>query len=261
MSDKTDILWADSTVNPVMGCGGCELFPFPDWDEWPGEALKVRKFPKAFHNYRKNEMKPQKKSPRKTSRNSADPDLPVSEADKNEFDRLDGVVRKGVESYMEAGAALFEIHQRKLWRAGGYATWKEYCESVVGKSTAQVQRLMEASRHVSELVGLPDATILPQNESQARPLSRLKDPEDRRAVWQAVGYWVEDQGPDYKLTAEIITEMVDWLLEEMGQEQRKRLASRKQRRDEVLKKLRVVIEEQSSWELAKKLLDELDKLV
>lgn len=30
MSQETDIQWCDSTVNPIMGCGGCELFPEPD---------------------------------------------------------------------------------------------------------------------------------------------------------------------------------------------------------------------------------------
>lgn len=29
MSKKTLIQWCDSTVNPVMGCGGCELYPMP----------------------------------------------------------------------------------------------------------------------------------------------------------------------------------------------------------------------------------------
>ena len=29
MSDKTKIQWCHSTVNPIMGCGGCELFPSP----------------------------------------------------------------------------------------------------------------------------------------------------------------------------------------------------------------------------------------
>jgi len=29
MSEYTEIQWADGTVNPVMGCGGCELFPPP----------------------------------------------------------------------------------------------------------------------------------------------------------------------------------------------------------------------------------------
>lgn len=29
MSKKTNIQWCDSTINPVMGCGGCELYPAP----------------------------------------------------------------------------------------------------------------------------------------------------------------------------------------------------------------------------------------
>lgn len=35
MSDRTPIQWCHSTVNPIMGCGGCELFPAP------GEILKA----------------------------------------------------------------------------------------------------------------------------------------------------------------------------------------------------------------------------
>jgi hypothetical protein len=29
MSQKTKIQWCDSTINPTMGCSGCELFPSP----------------------------------------------------------------------------------------------------------------------------------------------------------------------------------------------------------------------------------------
>ena len=29
MAVKTNIQWCDSTVNPIMGCGGCELYPKP----------------------------------------------------------------------------------------------------------------------------------------------------------------------------------------------------------------------------------------
>jgi protein gp37 len=31
-----------------------------NWDEWPDKALKIREFPKAFHTYRRHEMKPLK---------------------------------------------------------------------------------------------------------------------------------------------------------------------------------------------------------
>ena len=30
MADKTKIQWCDSTVNPIMGCAGCELFQAPN---------------------------------------------------------------------------------------------------------------------------------------------------------------------------------------------------------------------------------------
>jgi protein gp37 len=30
MSDKTNIQWCHSTVNPIMGCHGCELYPAPE---------------------------------------------------------------------------------------------------------------------------------------------------------------------------------------------------------------------------------------
>ncbi len=29
MAQITDIQWCDSSVNPIMGCVGCELFPKP----------------------------------------------------------------------------------------------------------------------------------------------------------------------------------------------------------------------------------------
>ena len=35
MAIKTNIQWCDSTVNPIMGCGGCELYPKP------GDLLKA----------------------------------------------------------------------------------------------------------------------------------------------------------------------------------------------------------------------------
>ena len=43
MSMKTNIQWCHSTVNPIMGCGGCELFPYPKTvlDRIDDEAAKV----------------------------------------------------------------------------------------------------------------------------------------------------------------------------------------------------------------------------
>lgn len=65
MSDQTKIQWCSSTVNPIMGCGGCELFPAPaevlgeidralgKMVEWPKETSRAifrRLVEEAFAN-------------------------------------------------------------------------------------------------------------------------------------------------------------------------------------------------------------------
>ncbi len=184
-----------------------------NWDEWPDDALKVREFPKAFHNYRKGEMQHPMKSQSNKPKKIETPDLPPTDEEKTEFSRLHQIVQKGVKWYVDAGLALREIHQKKLWRAGDYKTWKDYCESVVGKSRAHVQRLMEASEDFLELESALDTPHMPQNESQVRPLHQLDNLEDRRVVWRAVVLWLEDQKTNAKITAAIVSEMVQALKE------------------------------------------------
>ncbi len=51
---------------------------------------------------------------------------PVSETDAGDFDRLDQVVRKGLDTFIEVGRALAEINLRDLWRAGNYPSWAAF---------------------------------------------------------------------------------------------------------------------------------------
>lgn len=237
-----------------------------NWDEWPDEALKVREFPKAFHNYRKNDMKHPAKSRVKATKKMEAPDIPITEDDKAEFDRLDQIVKKGVKWYVEAGLALSEIHQKKLWRAGGYKRWDDYCETVVGKTRAHAQRLMEASAYVLDLAGQFDKTLLPQNEAQARPLSRLKDPDDRRAVWEALVLMIEDGAANPKITADTVRGMVEELLEILADANgtelpKKKSPTKAERKRQAISNLRVAVAERKSWEEVEKLLDDLEKLI
>ena len=55
---ETKIQWSDSTVNPIMGCGGCELFPKPQQvlaalDERMSAMLPNRKPGSSRRIYRK----------------------------------------------------------------------------------------------------------------------------------------------------------------------------------------------------------------
>lgn len=168
------------------------------WDEWPDESLKVREFPKAFHLFRKNEMKaslePRPVYTGKKKKTSAE-DLAVNPEDHAEFRRLDKIVRKGIEAFADAGEALLGIHEAKLWQAGGHTTWEDYCRSVAGMSKVHASRLMRASKCYIEMKTIPTGNVLPVSESQVRPLLKVEDSEKRAAAWVAAVDKAEGKKP------------------------------------------------------------------
>jgi len=231
-----------------------------DWDEWD-ESLRVREFPKAFHKYRAGEMKPSKK-PRpivkKKPPKDADAEL-VSAGDKAAFKRLDKIVRKGVAAFMEAGTALLEIHERKLWKGGGFSSWESYCRSVAGMSKSHAHRLLQASRIALELaepspIGDALPLLQPVGESQLRPLHRLDDREQRKQAWRVA---VEKAGgqPTALEVADVVCEILD---PEAPQGNR---PTRSQQRMDVLVRIKAVIKKRKSWEDVEGLLKELEELL
>lgn len=84
--------------------------------------------------------------------------------------------------------ALAEIHYRKLWKAAGHATWKEYLEQVPDIDDGYSYRLINAVKFVRVLKTLPIGSVpipLPSSESQVRPLLCLPDDDSRVAAWSA----------------------------------------------------------------------------
>jgi protein gp37 len=159
-----------------------------DWNEWE-EELRVREFPPYFHNFRNDEI-PDKPSVRSIHSPQKKKKSVLSSKDTKDFQRLDRIVRKGVEAVFKMGEALTEIKDRALWQAR-YSSWEKYCESVVGHSRSYVHRIIAAARiaGVVEEVTLPNGDkVNPLSEAQMRPLARIKDPEDTRKAWRiAVG--------------------------------------------------------------------------
>ncbi len=237
-----------------------------NWDEWPDEPLKVREFPKAFHNYRKNEMKRPTKSRSKETKIMEIQLPPPTDEEKAEFERLDTIVKIGLKGYIEVGAALMKIRDQKLWRAGNFKTWEDYCKNVEGFSRAHAHRLIGASQCVTEIQNLSDFSIKPDNESQVRPLFRLENIEDRRHVWDAIVMMIEDGYLSSRITAETVHEMVNTLLDNEMQDAgiklpNKEPSSRVEKKQDVISKLRTAVGEKKSWEDVERLLAELEKLI
>lgn len=105
-----------------------------------------------------------------------------------EFDRLDGIVRRALRSFRDAGQALSDIRDRELWRAGGYPNWDGYWKSIASMTRRHANRLIQAHEvvRVLEEVGPRGPTwseSLPKAEFQVRPLLRLKDDNQRVVAW------------------------------------------------------------------------------
>jgi protein gp37 len=250
--------------NPMRGG---QVFRLKDkhggnWDEWPDESLKAREFPGAFHDYRKDQMvrttelrpisKPKKKQEELTD---------VTPEEKSEFRRLDKIVRKGVEAFMECGKALIDIQEKKLWRASGCPTWEDYCRQVAGLSKSYASRIISASRVASRLASdssgeLPIGNpVRPVSESQVRPLLKLAEPEHQTRAWIAAVGKAEGKQP----TEADVQEAVFEILHPDGPAEKP--ASRSQQRIDLVGRLRAVIQKKKSWEQVEELLGELEELL
>ena len=73
----------------------------------------------------------------------------VTNEEKSEFQNLDSVVKAGINGFAKVGEALEKIRENKLWRAGGYASWDDYCRQAIGMSRAHASRMIKVQQKVS----------------------------------------------------------------------------------------------------------------
>lgn len=96
------------------------------------------------------------------------------------FARCEGVIERGLATFVDVGTALLEIRDDRLYRAE-FGTWEDYCRKRWGFSDRRASQFIEAASVVPKILGsgLPAPTV----ESQARELARV--PEGERAeVWR-----------------------------------------------------------------------------
>ena len=190
----------------------------------------------------------------------AEPEFPLTPEERAEFKRLDRIVQRGIAAFMEAGGALRKIHDGKLWRAGGYATWEGYCRVVAGISKSYAHRLMQTSEIAHELskslpIGNDSSHLNPVFEAQIRPLIQLKEPDKRVEAWKSAVEKAEGGSP----TAVEVTEAVFEILNPDGLAEKPE--SRSERRVNVVNRLKDAIQRRASWDQLDELLQKLEDLL
>jgi len=108
----------------------------------------------------------------------------LSEREAEELATCERIIERGLRTFLEVGSALLKIRDLRLYR-NEYATFEDYYRERWSLERSQVYRLMDAAEVTRNLQSSPMGEVpLPSNERQARPLTKLKDPEEQRKAWE-----------------------------------------------------------------------------
>ena len=125
---------------------------------------------------------------------------------KHKLENLEQLIHKtrGLDSFYETGKALKIINDEKLYKFK-YRSFENYCLARWDMARRTAYQLINASLVIENVRGC--ASILPENEYQARPLTKLNS-DQQRVVWQRI----VQEAPEGKITAKYIKSFVDEFL-------------------------------------------------
>lgn len=133
----------------------------------------------------------------------------ITQGDREDFTRLDDVVRHNLRYFIDAGRALMEIRTRELWRAGGHPSWAEYCQAVGGLTKVHANRLIRATVITDQISKVEPIGSTPVAESQIRPLFRLGKPELCAEAWSRGVERAGGQQPTAKQLCDVVAELME----------------------------------------------------
>lgn len=116
------------------------------------------------------------------------------------FEWADNEIKNHLLSYVRVGLVAGRVKLYKLYRHAKkkIQTFRDYCESHLGKSLWYINRHIEAARVVLDLVKA-GFKILPQCEAQARPLTKFFG-DELIEKWQEVITSI----PAHRMTAQAV---------------------------------------------------------
>ena len=134
--------------------------------------------------------------------------------EKIELSEYEAVIENGLKTFVDVGEALLKIRDKKLYRFE-FGTFEEYCKSRWNLKQASAYRFIDAYGVIENLKSSPIGELLPANESQARPLTRL-EPDEQREAWKRV----IEKAPPTGITAAIVLEAAKEIQQEKRDERR-----------------------------------------
>ncbi|BAY35666.1 hypothetical protein NIES2107_75780 (plasmid) [Nostoc carneum NIES-2107] len=116
--------------------------------------------------------------------------------------------RKVERAFFEAGKALMELRDRRLYRST-HRTFEEYCRDRFGYNRSRSYQLIDAAIVVDNLTECPQfVDILPTAEGQIRPLTKL-EPQQQQEVWQQAVQKAGGKVPTGKIVKDIVQRIME----------------------------------------------------
>ncbi|MEH2228787.1 MAG: hypothetical protein V7K71_03965 [Nostoc sp.] len=128
--------------------------------------------------------------------------------EQEQSDRLH-LERRVERAFFEAGKALTELRDRRLYRST-HKTFEDYCRERFGFSRRQPYHLIEAAVIFDNLVEKCDRSdhILPTNEWQIRPLSKL-DPNIQPEAWEQAVESANGKVPSHRIVKDVVQRIME----------------------------------------------------
>lgn len=129
-------------------------------------------------------------------------EMQLSFIEKTELQQCETIIEEGLRTFVDVGGALLKIRDSKLYRQD-YSTFEKYCKDRWELKQSRAYQLMDSVKVIRNLESSTNVE-LPENEAQARPLTKL-EPEAQREVWREVIETAEDN----RISAAFIQEVID----------------------------------------------------
>lgn len=124
--------------------------------------------------------------------------------DRERFTELEGIIERGLATFVEVGSALLEIRDGRLYRET-HGTFEDYCAERWNLKRQRAYELIEAASVALVVSEISDTA--PAREAHAAalaPVLREHGPDIARQVWAEVVERAEAE--DVKVTAELVRE-------------------------------------------------------
>ena len=131
----------------------------------------------------------------------------LTTAEAGRLEKLETVIAENFQGFYAVGCALAEINTSRLYRQKN-VTFEDYCRARFEISRQSAYQYIEGKKVMDNVRNCGQIKLLPMNEAQVRPLTRL-EPDAQAEAWKKV---VESAPFDGGVTAKHVSEVVAGLI-------------------------------------------------